>query len=994
MKNQDRNSQKIKLEKAGQRYGDFELTKITEIKELQCVLSELTHIPSGAKIMHIGNDDKENLFCLTFQTLPNSSNGVAHILEHTVLCGSEKYPIKDPFFSMNRRSLNTFMNALTGSDFTAYPAATQNYQDFYHLLEVYLDAVFHPKLDIFSFRQEGHRLEFGIPTDENSPLEYKGIVFNEMKGAMASADARLSEIMNHALFPNITYGHNSGGDPKSIPNLTHQELIDFHQTYYHPSRCLFFFYGDIPLTDHLDFIEKQTLKNVEKLPPLPPPQKQPRFKEKKTIEAYYPISDDESVMDKTLISFGWLTCNILEQEELLALSVIEIFLMETDASPLKRALMDSGLVKQASCFIETDYTEIPIGITLRGCNPDTVDQLEAIIRASLNSIVKNGIQKESIENALHRLEFYRSEITGDHTPFGLNLFFRSGLIKIHGADPEHGLMIHSLFQQLRNDIENKPTYLTDLIQKHLLDNPHFVRVTLMPSVNLAAKEITDEKETLEKIHASLTDDEIKKILFETKELIDFQKKQEDEEIDILPRVTLDDVEKPCRTFYLESQVFENLTVYQHECFTNEIFYADLVFPLPFIAEKDLSLLRLFTILLTQVGAGERNYIENLELVLAKTGGLSSSISLNPQAKDSENLKPLLHLHGKALNRYAKDLCEIMKDTLTRPNFLDVNRIKEVLLKHYTALQSSYNQSALKYAINLSASTINVTGMIVDKWYGLDYYDYIKEIVADLDNNILPLALKLQKMQETVLTFQNSEMITTSTKLLYEFLKENKFFGLTDLKPKAFTPWNSDYPVPKVIPQARVIPAAIAFIGKVFKTIPYCHPDSAALNISAFLFDNSVLHQKIREQGGAYGGGAVCNTMTGTYYFYSYRDPNIASTLQAFTDAIEEIASGNFDEEELEEAKLEMIQGMDSPVSPGSRGYLAYCWMQEGKTAELRQQFRDKVLSLTADDVVQAVRTHIIAQFNTGVTVVFAGQELLEKENLILSLAGKKPLHIE
>lgn len=982
-----------KLKTPGQIYGNFKLNQVLEIKELQATLKELVHLPTGAHIMHIENEDPENLFCLSFQTLPYSSNGVAHILEHTVLCGSKKFPIKDPFFAMNRRSLNTFMNALTGADFTCYPAASQNPQDFYNLLEVYLDAVFHPKLDHLSFLQEGHRLEFANPLDSKTNLEYKGIVFNEMKGALSSADARLQEAMNFELFPNITYGYNSGGDPKEIPTLTHEELLAFHKNYYHPSRCLFYFYGNIPIENHLDFIEKNAFVDVEALPPLPPPSLQPRFHEKKSVDLTYPIASDESTENKTLISFGWLTCNILDQEEILALSVIEIILMDSDASLLKRALMNSKLCKQASCFIETDYTEIPLIITLRGCNPESKDPLMAIINETLKKIVKEGISETSIENALHRLEFYRSEITGDHTPFGLSLFFRSGLIKQHGADAKNGLMIHSTFDKLRNLILKNPNYLTDLIQKYLIDNQHFVTITMRPDRELAAKEIADELESLQKIRSKYTEDEMNLLVKQAQDLINFQKDQEDEDLSILPKVNLEDVEKNIRNYPLKKEELKNLTLYHHECFTNGIVYADLTYQLPRIEENDLSLVRLFTILLTQVGTKKRNYLEQIEYIQAKTGGISSSLALNPQATNSDIYFPSLHIHGKALHRYSKNLFEIIVDIVSSADFDDRERVKEIILKHYTSLQSAFNQNALKYAINLSSSQINSAGAIVNDWYGIRYFETIQKIATNIDETLEPLIEKLKEFQKKLLCLKGQELIVSSDENIYQELKNQKFYGLQDLSLHSFEPWLDDYLIPKIPSQARIIPSPIAFIGKVFKTLPYSHEDSAILSVSSFLLDNLYLHQKIREQGGAYGGGAVCNTMAGTFYFYSYRDPNILSTLNAFQESIQMILNGEFDNEDLIEAKLEMIQGMDSPVSPGSRAYLAYSWLKEGKTDLLRQNFRDKVLSLTKEMVIEAIKTHLLPNFELGKTIVFAGKELIEKENRLLIEENKDPFPI-
>ncbi len=359
--------EKTTLHEVGQSYNGFTLTKIFPIPELQCVLRELVHEKTGAQVMHIENEDPENVFCLSFRTLPDTSNGVAHILEHTVLCGSEKFPVKDPFFAMNRRSLNTFMNALTGSDFTCYPAASQVSKDFYNLLDVYIDAVFKPLLNELSFLQEGCRLEFSTPDNPETLLEYKGIVYNEMKGALSSPTTRLSEAINETLFPHLTYGINSGGDPKVIPELTYHDLKEFHRTYYHPSRCLFFFYGNMPLEQHLDFIAEHALQNVEKLDPIPQLPLQPRFREPREKIMAYPISPDEDPKDKTLLAFSWLTCHILEQQELLALSVIEIALLDNDASPLKMALLKSGLCKQVSAYSEDEISEVPFIIVLIGC---------------------------------------------------------------------------------------------------------------------------------------------------------------------------------------------------------------------------------------------------------------------------------------------------------------------------------------------------------------------------------------------------------------------------------------------------------------------------------------------------------------------------------------------------------------------------------------------------------------------------------------------------
>ncbi len=974
-------SKPIHFQTVGQVYRDFKLNKSLPIPELQCHLYELVHLPTDAQVMLIANDDPENLFCLSFQTLPDSSNGVAHILEHTVLCGSEKFPVKDPFFAMTRRSLNTFMNALTGADFTCYPAASQVTKDFYNLLEVYLDAVFHPNLTKLSFLQEGHRFEFADPADATSPLEYKGIVFNEMKGALSNPGTRLSEEVHAALFPNITYGINSGGTPKEIAELTYEELIAFHRQFYHPSRCLFFFYGNLPLEEHLEFITKHALNGVEKVPPLPPIPNQPRFLHPRREVCHYPISNEEEDEGKTYISFAWLTSNVQEQEELLALSILEIILLDTDASPLKKALLRSGLCKLVSSHIDTDVHENPLMINLRGCEPHQADACEALIRQTLEQVALQGIPLEQVENAIHQLEFYRSEITGDHVPFGLSLFMRSALLKQHKVPSEDGLKIHSLFDEVRKKAVKDPNFFGNLIKKYLLDNPHFVRVVMSPDKEQGAREQAEERANLDAQRAKMSDSKVKKLIVQAKELADFQKMQEEGDVDILPKVTLDDVPKISRTFPLSREKVGNLEVFHHACFTNQIVYVDLVFPLPDLEEESLPFVRLFTSLLFQMGSGGRSYEKNLEYIQANTGGLSASLLLNQQAHDQTRLEPALHLRGKALHRKAPQLFKLLFDSATSVDFTDRGRIKEAMQKQYTALESGLNQNALKYAINLSAAGLDMASKIGNSWYGLDYFWKIKELVQEFDKSFPKIVDWMKKLQSQLLCLDNPHLVLTCDAAHYDELKRHQFYELAHLETHSYPKWKSGYALPEIVTQGRLIPTPVAFIGKVLKAIPYTHPDAPALGVAACLFDNLILHPKLREQGGAYGGGASSHSSSGIFYFYSYRDPNINSSLKAFQSAIDEIVKGNFDNEDLDEAKLEIIQGLDDPVAPGSRGDYAYGWLREGKTQEIRQAFRNRLLSLTPEDVIQAVKTHILPHMEESATVVFAGKELFVKENV-------------
>jgi len=974
----------------GDRFKGFVVTKSVEIVEARARLIELTHEESGAEVLHIQADDPENLFCLSFRTLPPSSNGVAHILEHTVLTGSDKFPVKDPFFAMNRRSLNTYLNALTGDDFTCYPAASQVEQDFYNLLDVYLDATFHPLLKKLSFRQEGWRLEYTTPDDPASELEFKGIVYNEMKGSLNSPGARLDDAMSEALFPNSPYGFNAGGRPREIPNLSFEELVQFHKTYYHPSHCLFFFYGDIALEKHLEFIEERVLKGVTKVPKLPSIPKQPRFSAPVRKELFYPAQESEEAQEeKTLISFGWLTTSILNQLEVFALSVLDIILMETDASLLRRDILNTGLCTQATSSLDSENAEVPFTITIRGSKKEHADKLEETIKNSLITIASRGIEERLIEMALHQLELDRTEVGLEGAPFGLMLFGRAALIKQHGGRAEDGMRIHSLFEELRAVLKDDPLYLQNIIRKHFIENTHQVRIVLEPSIELAQKELEQEKEALHAISAALTEKDKKEIIEEALLLMKMQDDESDNE-ECLPKITLNDVPKKTRHFPLTHTPVGNVDLFFHEAFTNHFVYAELVFPLPALTREELPYARTFAKLLPQLGSGNRNFTQNLDFIQEHTGGISTGFSFNHQINDANLITPTFHIKGKALSRKSDKLFSLLFDTVTRPDLTDKNRIKELLLKYWSQLRDGINSNALQYALSQSAHGQAEPFWLYETWYGLEYYTFLRSIALHYEKESSQFLEKLLAMQDKLLCLEDAHLVITSDATDYSKFLESGFEGLVDLPKKPYSSWKTHFPLINIEPTCKVISSPVAFSAKAFQLGSYSNPESAYLTLAAEIFDNVHLHRKIREQGGAYGGGSSYNPTSGLFYFYSFRDPNIASTEHAFTTAIQLLKEGKFDESDVEEAKLEVLQALDQPVPPSGRAEIAYSRMREGKTEELRQAFRDKLIAATKEDIQKAVEKYIEAGYNRGALVSFASRELAEKENK--KLATK--LHIE
>lgn len=950
------------LEAVGQTYQNFVITKYLPLNELNSSLVELVHEPTGARIVHIVNDDPENLFCLSFQTLPYNSNGIAHILEHTVLCGSEKFPVKDPFFAMTRRSLNTYMNALTGQDFTCYPASSQVEKDFYNLLEVYMDAAFHPELKKMSFLQEGHRLEFTDPKDPTSPLTYKGVVYNEMKGAMSSPDSRLWESLSKKLIPDLPYAHNSGGSPKEIPNLTHQELIDFHREFYHPSRCLFFFYGNLPLVKHLNQIEKELAKS-SKLAPLPPLPKQPRFDSPVIAEDRYPVLESEG--HKSHLAFAWLTTQIADQEEILALSILESILTDTDASPLTLALLKSGLCSQVDSSLDVEMSEIPWIITCKDCDANDADAIQKVL---FDTLKKVNFTEEETEAALHQLEIERMEIGAEGVPFGLSLFMRAVLIKQHGTDAENGLLIHSLFSSLRARLKD-PNYLKGILNKWVIENPHFVRLTMKPDPHLAQTEEDEEKNRLKKIESTLSDREKKLIIEESALLKEYQESIEHQSLECLPKVTLKDIPPHARSFSLEAKS----NVYHHACFTNQILYADLIFDLPKLEKEELSLLSLLTKMLPELGAADRSYEENLAYQQRYIGSLDPVLSLNIQHDDPDQCRPTLSIRGKALYQNGDKLFSLFEDTVNHPNFQSKERIQEWLVQHASELKENLTRSSMRYAIQASLSPFSCSSFVYEEWHGLPYYQKVQKWAKKVDAAFIS---SLENLAKKVLGLKDYQLVVGCDQSYYQELEKTGFYSFK-MPNRDYLPWDGKMSLPQAKSHAHLISAPVAFTSLGMRTISYLESDAPYLSIATELMENLILHKEIREKGGAYGSGATYTPATGNFNFYSYRDPHLNNTLDAFHLAVKAIGNQEFNERELEEAKLGVLQTLDAPVPPGNRALLAYTWEKTGRTLKLREAFRTQVLSATSEEIAGAVKRRL-SPFE-GNLVTFLGKEIFAKE---------------
>lgn len=969
--------------KKGDRIHDFLIKEVHEIEEIHISLIVAEHIQNGARVYHIKADDKENVFGLAFKTYPTDDTGVAHILEHTVLCGSKKFPVHDPFFSMLRRSCNTFMNAFTAKLWTGYVASSQIEKDFYNILSVYLDAALNPLLTKNSFMQEGHRLEFTKEDDKNSDLEIKGIVFNEMKGVFSNPSSIMWRHLIQYLYPGTTYGYDSGGIPQDILQLSHQQLKDFHKTYYDKRRCNYFFYGDIPLERHLKFLEDNVFTGKEgKIDEIPPAETVKRFESPKAYEEKYHSTNKEK--DPTYFSLGYVTCPIEDQDDVLTLTLLDIILMETDASILKHKILESKLCKDAYALYDSDAREIPYVIYCVGLEGDA-EEMEKVIIKSLKEITEEGFCDEWIEGALHQLEFSKLEISSSGGPYGLDLMTRALMPYQQGASLTDGLRIHSLLSSLKEKLKDR-NYLSNFIKKHLINNNHRVRFTLIPDEGVREIEDKQEQDFLKKTKESFNESDLENLVKEHETFKQYQKEGETEDIECLPCLALSDIPKQAPYYPIERTMFQDSSVYHHDVFTNGICYLDLVFDIPQIPEDDLPYLKLFSWVIPEIGTKEHDWKKNMRRIQQNFGALSSSLALNVQKDNINTCYPTLSINTRFLNRKNDSCLKILKDMILNIDLEDKERIKDLIIQVSSALESDINRKALSYALKESSSHISPWTHLSNIWYGAPYYHFIKKIASDLDNEIDTIIEKFDEFKKTLFHLNNAHIVIASDKEQFDTLIENKFYDLLELSSasSSFVPW-IELPTPQEAQNKGVIiSSSIAHNALALSTVTITSELAPAVKIATYLLENIYIHKAVREKGGAYGSGVKYNILTGVLHFYSYRDPHISDTIEAFYEASKELAESEISDKALMEAILSYIQDVDSPVSVGMRATVTYFQLKVGLDLDVRQKFRDAVLNLKKEDIIRAVNEAILPALSSAIQVSYSDITKLEDANTKLS----------
>ncbi len=937
----------------------FEHKRSRRIDTLNLTVHEFEHRGTGAMHLHLESSYQENVFMVALRTVPTDSSGVAHILEHTVLCGSERFPVRDPFFLMIRRSLNTFMNAFTASDYTAYPFASQNRKDFDNLLDIYLDAVFFPRLDPLDFAQEGHRLEFEIPDDPESRLAYKGVVYNEMKGDTSSPLSVLYDTLKSYLFPTSTYHFNSGGDPAHIPELTYDQLMQFYRRHYHPSNAIFMTFGDIPAETLQESFETKVLSRFGRLDEKIEIRPEQRYTETQRIQGSYAVDDVTELSDKTHIVMGWLLGPNTDLGLLLKCNLLSDVLLDTSASPLRRALESSGLGANASplCGLEESNFEMSFFCGVEGSNPDQQAAVEALILETLERVAKDGVPKENIEACLHQLELNQREIGGDGYPYGLQLIFSTMSAIIHRGDPIALLDLDAALVQLRVEVA-APDFFQKLVRQLLLDNTHRVSLALNPDAKLNQAMREAEIARLAAIKQSLSEAQKADIVAQAQAL---QARQDQEEpLELLPKVSLADISpKAAAPQGVHTTLGNGLKLSSYAAGTNGLTYHQVVLDLPALPAHLLQLLPLYTNLLTEVGSGGRDYLETQHLQHGMTGGLSAYTAVRGEVSDPDALLAHLVLSSRTLNSKSDDMIVLLKETFVTPDFRETARVREIVKHMRVRREGGITSSGHTLAMTAASSYLRPVSRLNHQLTGLAGIEQLKGLDSALDDEarLEQLIVDLESLQSIVLGGQPRLLVVCDRAELASANQRVEqvwqgFQGQSQVERFA-----CDFDTPQAS-QAWITTSQVNFCASAFATVAEAHEDAPALSVLAGVLRNGFLHKVLREQGGAYGGGAGHDSGNGIFRFYSFRDPNLLSTFDAFEESVAWLLRTDISGDLIEESILGIISSLDAPGSPAGVARQAYHNQLFGRSVEHRHKVRQAILGVSADDVKRVAQQYL------------------------------------
>lgn len=926
---------------------EYEILDEHRVEDVQSDGFILRHKKSGARIAILSNNDDNKVFYIGFRTPPEDETGVPHIIEHTTLCGSKKFPVKDPFIELAKGSLNTFLNAMTYPDKTVYPVASCNDQDFKNLMDVYLDAVFNPNITKYEeiFKQEGWHYEL---TGKDDELKINGVVYNEMKGAYSSPDEVLSSQIYRSLFPDNTYSKDSGGNPEYIPKLTYQAYLDFYHKYYHPSNSYIYLYGDMDVVERLEWLDKEYLNLYDYKKVNSEINKQPAFDEIKNVEAQYSITMDDSQENKTYLSYNRVVGDTLDEMLYQAFDVLDYALVSSPGAPVKQALIDAGIGDDVYGSYDAGILQPVFSFVAKNANASQADEFESIIENTLKEVVKKGINKEALLAGINSSEFKFREADFGQFPKGL-LFGLNCLDSWLFDDMKPFIHLECLgtFAKLRKAVDTD--YFEKLIQEYLLDNTHGSSVTVKPKRGLGnereealAKELSDYK-------ASLSDEEIKKLIEDTEHLKKYQEEpSSDEDLRKLPMLTRADMKKNAMPFSNIEDELLDVKVVRHDIESNGIDYISFLFDAGDFAQSELGYLGFFTNALGLVNTEKYSYTDLANATNIYTGGISTGTASHPDIKDRNNFVFKFEVKLKVLEKNLDKALELMQQMLLASDFSDTKRLGEIVAQIKARLQANLSSSGHLVAAMRSMSSFSRYALYQDELKGVAFYRSICRIEKELSESPKSVSDKLAAI---------AKKLFARNRMLISFTGNNEAYG--NAKPslekviagfdKMSAVGNQAEVHFNTAKEAFIDASQIQYVAKTGDFICEGYEYTGALRLLRIILSYDYLWINVRVKGGAYG---CMNTFlrSGESYFVSYRDPNLSDTLDVYDRIPEYIKSFSPDERDMTKYIIGTFSALDTPMNPEAKGSRSLSAYLEGITYEQIQKERNEILNAQPEDI--------------------------------------------
>ena len=926
---------------------EYEILDEHRVEDVQSDGFILRHKKSGARIAILSNNDDNKVFYIGFRTPPEDETGVPHIIEHTTLCGSKKFPVKDPFIELAKGSLNTFLNAMTYPDKTVYPVASCNDQDFKNLMDVYLDAVFNPNITKYEeiFKQEGWHYEL---TGKDDELKINGVVYNEMKGAYSSPDEVLSSQIYRSLFPDNTYSKDSGGNPEYIPKLTYEAYLDFYHKYYHPSNSYIYLYGDMDVVERLEWLDKEYLSLYDYKKVNSEINKQPAFDEIKNVEAQYSITMDDTQENKTYLSYNRVVGDTLDEMLYQAFDVLDYALVSSPGAPVKQALIDAGIGDDVYGSYDAGILQPVFSFVAKNANASQADEFESIIENTLKEVVKTGINKEALLAGINSSEFKFREADFGQFPKGL-LFGLNCLDSWLFDDMKPFIHLECLgtFAKLRKAVDTD--YFEKLIQEYLLDNTHGSSVTVKPKRGLGnereealAKELSDYK-------ASLSDEEIKKLIEDTEHLKKYQEEpSSDEDLRKLPMLTRADMKKNAMPFSNIEDELLDVKVVRHDIESNGIDYISFLFDAGDFAQSELGYLGFFTNALGLVSTEKYSYTDLANATNIYTGGISTGTASHPDIKDRNNFVFKFEVKLKVLEKNLDKALELMEQMLLSSDFTDTKRLGELVAQIKARLQANLCSSGHLVAAMRSMSSFSRYALYQDELKGVAFYRSICRIEKELLESPKSVSDKLAAI---------AKKLFARNRMLISFTGNNKAYG--NAKPsleKVIAGFNKMSAVGNqaevhfnTAKEAFIDASQIQYVAKTGDFICEGYEYTGALRLLRIILSYDYLWINVRVKGGAYG---CMNTFlrSGESYFVSYRDPNLSDTLDVYDRIPEYIKSFSPDERDMTKYIIGTFSALDTPMNPEAKGSRSLSAYLEGITYEQIQKERNEILNAQPEDI--------------------------------------------